>query len=78
MSKQRPVFTITNVSPSTEEGYVNVSVSYENGALMLPFRSTLPDTAILAQVRAEVRRRLTNEASTLERLLHALRGEHEL
>jgi len=76
MSKPRPAFRITSVSMPSEDGYVTLGISFEGGAMILPFRSTLPETAILAQVRAEVRRRMT-DPDARDRLMSLL-GDHDL
>lgn len=79
MPSRKPdsLFTITQVVPGTK-GQVYVSVSYAGGAMILPYRDTLPRSNVLAQVRAEVRRRnMAPTPQSLERL-QALVGEHEV
>jgi hypothetical protein len=69
-------FVITSLEPG-QDGVIHVHVRYPAGVLILPYKSTLPESAIIAQVRAEVRRRVQNAPPALERLAGLL-GEHDL
>lgn len=71
-------FSITQVLPGQQEGQIYVLVSYSGGALILPYRATLPLSNIRAQVRAEVRRRNMAPASQSLDRFQSLIGEYEV